>query len=135
MDDPQDLLGSYQRRQQPTHHASAWGLASLLISCTLLVVFLQSVVYFTYSSRSNFDQFGGSQEGLMPIVSYVLLFGMVGLSLLALLFGIVGLASGFARGQPVGLPTAGLFVSLFLLVLWALVLSSLLGVGSFRMRG
>jgi hypothetical protein len=131
MDPYSDPIGTAATGQRPvaTHHASAWGLGSLLMALTLLVLFpmvLPGVLIFPHMARIG--ELGG-ELSLITTLADVVAYGFVGLAGLATVFGVVGLISGFVRHQPVGLPVAALVVSLVALVLWIVMF---LGIQAFK---
>jgi hypothetical protein len=119
---PLDSFRAAQTRS--TRHASDWGLASLLIGCTLLLLFPLGMLVLSaiYLPRGPINDFRDDEIRLAALITDIAAYSLFGLASLAVLFGLVGLVSGFARGQPVGLPTAGLVVGLISVVLWLMML-------------
>ncbi len=123
MDPYNDPLGGAVEggRGTSTRHATDWGLAALLLALALMMLFPISLgvlaVGFDLIARTTHP----NNMRWVNTVADVSVYSFIGLSVLAALFGLVGLISGFARNQPVGLPTAGLLVSIVALILWVVM--------------
>jgi hypothetical protein len=133
MDPYSDPIGAAVQgeRGTPGRHASDWGLGSLLMSLTLLVLFPLVVsaacLVWIVNLQSNAREGTFVEPVMLITLSDVVAYGSVTLAGLAVLFGMVGLISGFVRNQPVGLPTTALVVGLVALILWIIMFIGIQG--------
>src|SRR5262245_46452583 len=102
MDPYRDPIGTATQGERPaaTHHASDWGLGSLLMSLALVMLFplvIAGVIPIPFVGRER----GLGDVTMVILLADVVGYGVVALAGLAVLFALVGLISGFVRNQPV----------------------------------
>jgi hypothetical protein len=119
MDPYGDPIGAAAQGQRgtPTQHASDWGLGSLLMAMTMLLLAPWAVAGLALLPIL-LREGGPADLGLFGTLADLVGYGFLAIAALTTLFALVGLISGFVRGQPVGLPTAALVLSILNLALW-----------------
>ncbi len=107
-----------------THHAGQWGLAALLLSCFLLVMFPVLLIAVFLGAVVGVMSLTTDEQSLRVYAAYFnnALYGFAGAAVLALIFGIIGVMSAVFRRQPAGLAIAGSIVSVLALVTQLLLL-------------
>jgi hypothetical protein len=115
-----DLVRDSTASSPATGHGAQWGLASLWLGgLVLLLAPLTLIVNILMAALGPQGLHMAQPEtrlasyGLLVAVGLVLLLGLAGLA-----FGIIALSSARGRGQPAGLPLAGILVSLVALLVF-----------------
>ena len=95
------------------NHSGQWGLASILLSSLVIVLFPLGVgLLFAGMMGAYEDPFVESRDIDLAITGmYVLVGGLLALAVFALACGIVGLVTARYRRQSVGLSVAGVVIS------------------------
>jgi hypothetical protein len=91
------------------NHSGQWGLASILLS-SLVIILFPMIVVLMLAVTIALAQGEGETSGDVDLgcnAAYLVVFGLCGIAVLAFLCGLFGLATALFRWQPFGLPLAG----------------------------
>ena len=90
-------------------HSGHWGLAALLLSALILILFPIAVatILGLLIGAWNINEVELHHIKFAVLGGRVGIFGLLGLSILALVSGVMGLVRATRRRQPFGLPVAG----------------------------
>ncbi len=106
-------------------NAAQWGLASLLIGCTLLLASSVTLVFNVVLFRAGAS---GIPTGLALVGGLIGCLAVSALGLASLLFGILGWSRAYATGTSPALGVAGVAVSLAGLVAWLIAAIDLIAI-------
>jgi hypothetical protein len=102
----------------PDRHAAEWGLASLLIGCSLALGAPVTLILNTALAAVGTQIMGPDDVALARVGYYLACLLLIALAGLGIWFGLHGLGLAWRHERPIALPLAGALVCTVALVLW-----------------